>query len=191
MSGCKPTITTHDRASLLASIAHIPWLTGHFIGFISGFWLDGRLFRLATHTGARQHLELGADSVSLVFKNPRTELRIRAHHAPGTALVSPISGDMTGKINEPVSHHPHRTARKRPADILAPPARRFGNSGYGGGAAGLSGLYCGDGFVFHRGDAGFLCRGAETQRRRVFFHRRGAFSRERENCSRSGAAPLR
>ncbi|MFN0015060.1 MAG: tocopherol cyclase family protein [Saprospiraceae bacterium] len=91
---------SYDRASMLASVAHIPWLNGHFIGFISGFWLDGRLFRFATYTGARKHLEIGADTVALVFKNRRTELRIHASQAPGTALVSPISGEMTGKINE-------------------------------------------------------------------------------------------
>lgn len=89
-----------DQASLLASVAHIPWLGSYFIGFISGFWLNGRLFRFATYTGARQRLELTGDSVSLIFKNPKTELRILARQAPGTALQSPISGEMTGKINE-------------------------------------------------------------------------------------------
>ena len=91
---------TADRASLMASVAHIPWLGSYFIGFISGFWLDGRLFRFATYTGARKYLEISDQSVSLIFKNPKTELRIRAHQAPGTALRSPISGEMTGKINE-------------------------------------------------------------------------------------------
>lgn len=89
-----------DAASLLASVAHIPWLGSYFIGFISGFWLDGRLFRFATYTGAKQFLEINDDRVHLVFKNPKSELRIQAQQAPGTALHSPISGEMTGKINE-------------------------------------------------------------------------------------------
>ncbi len=91
--------TTH-QASLMASVAHIPWLHSHFVGFISGLWLEGRLFKFATYTGAKKHLEIGTDTVTLIFKNPRTELRILARHAPGTALVLPISGEMTGKINE-------------------------------------------------------------------------------------------
>ena len=91
---------THDRASLMASVAHIPWLGSYFIGFISGFWLDGRLFRFATYTGARKHLEIGEDTLTLVFQNPKTELRLRAQQAAGTALHAPISGEMTGKINE-------------------------------------------------------------------------------------------
>ena len=91
---------THDRASLLASVAHIPWLGSAFIGFISGFWLDGRLFRFATYTGARHQLHIRDETVSLIFKNPKTELRLLARQAPGVTLVSPVSGEMTGKINE-------------------------------------------------------------------------------------------
>jgi hypothetical protein len=91
---------SHDRASLMASVAHIPWLGSHFIGFISGFWLDGRLFRFATYTGARKHLRIEADKLYLSFRNRRTELRIEARQAPGVALASPMSGAMTGKINE-------------------------------------------------------------------------------------------
>lgn len=87
-------------ASLMASAAHIPWLSGHFIGFISGFWLEGELFKFATYTGARKYLTINDEQVELVFKNPKTELRILASQAPGTALKSPISGEMTGKIQE-------------------------------------------------------------------------------------------
>lgn len=91
---------THDRASLMASVAHIPWLHSHFIGFISGFWLDGRLFKFATYTGARKYLIIKDEQVELIFKSRKTELRIRAHQVEGTALASPLSGEMTGKINE-------------------------------------------------------------------------------------------
>jgi hypothetical protein len=92
-------------ASLLASVAHIPFLGSHFIGFISGFWLDGRLFRFATYTGARKHLRIEGETVELVFKNPKTELRLHARQAPGVALASPMSGEMTGKINESLQAH--------------------------------------------------------------------------------------
>ena len=92
--------STSDRASLLASVAHIPWLRSHFIGFISGFWLDGRLYRFATYTGAKKHLEIGENTVTLIFKNRNEELRLLATQAAGTALVSPLQGEMTGKINE-------------------------------------------------------------------------------------------
>ncbi|MEZ4920882.1 MAG: tocopherol cyclase family protein [Saprospiraceae bacterium] len=89
-----------DRASLMASVAHIPWMNSWFAGFISGIWLEDRLFRFATYTGAKKHLEIGEDQLSLIYTNPKTELRILAHKAPGTELVSPLQGEMTGKISE-------------------------------------------------------------------------------------------
>lgn len=91
---------TRDRASLMASVAHIPWLGSYFIGFISGLWLEGRLFKFATYTGARKFLKIKGEQLELVFKNPKTELRIWAKQAEGTALFSPLSGEMKGKIQE-------------------------------------------------------------------------------------------
>lgn len=91
---------THERASLLASVAHIPWLNSYFIGFISGFWLDGRLFKFATYTGARKYLKINGQQVEMIFKSPSLELRILAEQAAGTPLKSPISGEMTGKVQE-------------------------------------------------------------------------------------------
>ena len=91
---------TADHASMMASVAHIPWLGSHFIGFISGFWLEDRLFKFATYTGARKFLKIEGDHVELVFKNPKTELRILATQAAGTVLISPLSGEMKGKIQE-------------------------------------------------------------------------------------------
>ncbi len=89
-----------DRVSLIASVAHIPWLRSYFIGFISGFWIEGRLFKFATYTGARKSLKITDEQVELVFKNPKTELRLLARQAQGTALKSPLHGEMTGKIQE-------------------------------------------------------------------------------------------
>ncbi len=89
-----------ERASLMASVAHIPWLGSYFIGFICGFWLDGKLYRFATYNGTKMHLRLSGDRAFLVFKNRKTELRIDARQAEGVPLVAPISGEMTGKINE-------------------------------------------------------------------------------------------
>jgi tocopherol cyclase len=90
----------HPGTSLLASVAHIPWVTGYFIGFICGFWFERRLYRFATYTGAEKHLELGPDSATLIFRDRRRELRLHARQAAGVALQSPLSGEMTGKINE-------------------------------------------------------------------------------------------
>lgn len=89
-----------ENASLMASVAHIPWLGSYFIGFICGFWLEGRLFKFATYTGAKKHVRIAENTVEIVFKNPSSEIRIQAEQAPGTALVSPLSGEMRGKVQE-------------------------------------------------------------------------------------------
>jgi hypothetical protein len=88
------------EASLMASVAHIPWLGSYFIGFISGFLLEKRLYKFATYTGASKHLTIKDGQAELVLKNPDTELRILAKQAAGTALISPLSGEMKGKIQE-------------------------------------------------------------------------------------------
>ncbi len=91
---------TSDRASLIASVAHIPWMRSHFIGFISGFWLEGRLYKFATYTGATKHLVLHEHALTLEYKDRRRVLRIYAEQGANTALIAPIQGEMTGKINE-------------------------------------------------------------------------------------------
>lgn len=96
-----------DRASLVASVAHIPWLRSHFIGFISGFWIEGHLFKFATYTGASKHLELHEHALTLIYKDRQRELRIYAAQGANTALISPIQGEMTGKINESLQANLH------------------------------------------------------------------------------------
>jgi hypothetical protein len=86
--------------SLMASVAIIPWLGSSFIGYIVGFLLDGKLYRFATYTGAEMKAGLGAHEVHLAFRDKHHRLEITAHQAGAAELVAPISGNMTGKVNE-------------------------------------------------------------------------------------------
>lgn len=90
------------RISLMASVARIPWIGSHFTGYIVGFLLDDHLYRFATYTGAKMQVRLDEEkhTVHLVFSDRRHRLEITAHQAKTGALVSPISGNMTGKVNE-------------------------------------------------------------------------------------------
>ena len=99
------TQTNHFDAgqpvSLMASVANIPWIGSHFIGYIVGFLLGEKLYRFATYTGAKMRASLGEKEVFLSFKDRKNRLEIIAHKIGGTGeLVSPISGDMIGKVNE-------------------------------------------------------------------------------------------
>lgn len=91
----------HDSpVSLMASVANIPWLGTSFVGYLVGFYFEGKLHRFATYTGAKRKTTLGENTVYLSFKDSTYRLEITAHQAKGTDLVSPISGEMAGKVNE-------------------------------------------------------------------------------------------
>jgi hypothetical protein len=86
--------------SLIASVAHIPFLGMHFIGYIVGFWFKGKLHRFATYTGAKMKAQLIDNQVSLSFKDSQYQLDINATKAGTGNLISPIQGEMTGKVSE-------------------------------------------------------------------------------------------
>lgn len=87
---------------LSASVANIPWLGSYFIGYIVGFLYKGKIHRFATYTGAKMKARMNEDAVFLSFKGSGHRLEIEAERAPGADLVSPISGEMRGKVNESI-----------------------------------------------------------------------------------------
>ena len=91
---------TPTASSLMVSVGHIPWLGSHFVGFLGGWYFEGNLYRFATYTGAKMKARLADDQLHLTIRQKNIRLEIVAHHAPGAELVSPISGEMTGKVNE-------------------------------------------------------------------------------------------
>ncbi len=88
------------KVSLMASVAHIPWMGNYFIGFLVGFYLDDKLYKFATYTGAKRTTKINGNQVELSFTQGKYKLQIIAHKAEGTDLISPISGEMRGKVNE-------------------------------------------------------------------------------------------
>ncbi|MBK8564364.1 MAG: hypothetical protein IPN76_13760 [Saprospiraceae bacterium] len=89
-----------EKTCLFASVAHIPWLNGHFIGYLVGFQWGDTLYRFATYTGASMKASLGEQAVHLQFRDRRYRLEITALQAPGAVLISPLTGEMKGKVNE-------------------------------------------------------------------------------------------
>ena len=91
----------HDSpVSVMASVARIPWLGGHFVGFICGFWFEDKLYRFATYTGAKFDLQLNEDHFTLEFRTRSLRLKLRARVSAGGTLISPTPSGMHGKINE-------------------------------------------------------------------------------------------
>ncbi len=88
--------------SLTASVANIPWIGSHFIGYIVGLLWKGKVYRFATYTGAMMKADLKHGKVFLSFKDRRYRLEIIAEQTGGAELISPVSGDMKGKVNESI-----------------------------------------------------------------------------------------
>lgn len=98
----------YHEASLMASVAKIPWLGNHFIGFLISFWWEGDFYRFATYTGAKMKAaKVHDDKVELHFKNKPFELFITAVKGATGELVSPIQGNMAGKVNESLNAKIH------------------------------------------------------------------------------------
>ncbi len=84
----------------MASIAHIPWLGTHFIGFLCGLYIDGELQIFTTYNRTTYEAKVEGNDIYLVFKRQDMILHVHAHKKKGAELISPIEGSMTGKLEE-------------------------------------------------------------------------------------------
>ncbi len=92
--------------SLTASVAKIPYMGISFIGFIVGFWWQKKLYRFATYTGAKlEHVTLNKDTIHYTIRDKSHRLEIIGHHNEGAELISPVNGNMEGKLNESIIAH--------------------------------------------------------------------------------------
>jgi hypothetical protein len=88
-------------ACITASVAIIPWMGKAFRGFIVGLWVDGRLYRFATYTGARtESLQIFDDRVEWVLADRRHRLSLTACRAWGGLLRGPTRQDMGQRVLE-------------------------------------------------------------------------------------------
>ncbi|MEM6396041.1 MAG: tocopherol cyclase family protein [Bacteroidota bacterium] len=112
------------RASLMASVARIPWRGAHFRGFLCTWLWEDELQIFTTWNNSKHEVHFGDGFVDLHFRrsersskvsilaqaladrdagserSAKTELKIRAYPASGGNLVSPTPSGMAGKINE-------------------------------------------------------------------------------------------
>lgn len=88
------------RTSFMFSLAHIPWLGSYFNGFIGGLWLEDKLYKFATYTGAKVNGKTQGQTADITVSQKNMTLNIHAEHKGGGALVSPIQGTMKGKVDE-------------------------------------------------------------------------------------------
>lgn len=88
-------------ASLVASVAIIPWLRSSFRGFIVGLRLGARLHTWATYNGARETaLDITETHVTWVLNGPSGTLRLAAERTRGGLLHAPIRTRMHERVEE-------------------------------------------------------------------------------------------
>jgi tocopherol cyclase len=93
-----------DDAAFLFSVADIPWQGGSFRGFISFLYLNGRLHRFATYTGAKLvKLSEAGDTTEAVMTGRSGTLELSARTGPGGMLRAPKNGLMDRLIEESIS----------------------------------------------------------------------------------------
>jgi len=93
---------------LTASAAVIPWLKKTFPGFIIGLWLDGKLYRFATYTGARlENIEITDEHVVWSVRDRECRIEINATRAEAGLLKGPTTLDMGKRVNETLNASIH------------------------------------------------------------------------------------
>ncbi|MCB0665125.1 MAG: hypothetical protein KDC80_04850 [Saprospiraceae bacterium] len=90
----------YEDLSIMASVAHIPWLGSHFIGFLAIVYFKDRMKIFTTYTKAKMKLNLSKERVVVTFRDRESKLEIEAKQDAGTELIAPQKGAMTGKVNE-------------------------------------------------------------------------------------------
>lgn len=92
-----------NSISFTGSIAMIPWLGQSFRGFIVGLWLQDRLYRFATYTGARTtHLVIDDKNVEWHIEDHRHKLVIQAYRQSGGLILGPSRQDMLRRVEESI-----------------------------------------------------------------------------------------
>ncbi len=89
--------------SLMASIALIPWLRGHFRGFIIGFYHQYKLYRFTSYNRAKIDCFTidDGDNILLELVNKNYRLRIQTRADAGTGLLyGPYKNEMIGNVKE-------------------------------------------------------------------------------------------
>lgn len=93
-----------ENASLMFSIAKIPWLKNHFTGFISFLKLEDKIYLFATYTGASiEHLEYKNGTIEILVRDKKYSLSISGEYNESGILKAPKNGLMDRKISESIS----------------------------------------------------------------------------------------
>jgi tocopherol cyclase len=88
-------------ASLMVSIANVPWLGKSFDGFLIGLWYEGRLYKFTTYSGARiTGFQYDQEKLMIQVQSKGYRLEIELSYQRGAVLRTPVVGEMQGRLSE-------------------------------------------------------------------------------------------
>ncbi|MEI6140258.1 MAG: tocopherol cyclase family protein [Mariniphaga sp.] len=107
------------NSSFMLSIANVPWLGKPFTGFLGFFLCDSTLYRFATYTHAKLHLEeTGTDTTKITVKDRKNTYSIVAVRNNSGLLRAPVKGSMDRRIAESIDAKLHLTVSDRKGNII-------------------------------------------------------------------------
>jgi hypothetical protein len=105
--------------SLMISLARIPWLTGHFPGFLSFVTINNEVYRFATYNNSKiKTLKIENDKVELLLANKKHTLSVLVERKISGVLKAPVKGEMERKIAESLDANISIKLHNRKGDIL-------------------------------------------------------------------------
>ena len=104
---------------LTASVATIPWIGNAFQGFIAGLWIQGKLYRFATYTGAKlKDFTITDQQVNMVLFDHNHTLQITAERNSAGLLKGPTRTAMDMRVAESLTSTIHVTLKESNGNIL-------------------------------------------------------------------------
>ena len=110
----------------MLSVARIPWLNGHFPGFLSFLQLQGKVYRFATYNGSKvASLHVTQEVVKVVLRNRELVLEVEALRQDGGMLKAPRHGAMDREIQESIISTLKLVLKNRGGEVLYSDTGKF------------------------------------------------------------------
>jgi tocopherol cyclase len=119
---------TEKSASVMFSLAKIPWLSGRFDGFLCVLMANGVMHRFATYTGARILKVFESENIiEIKLGDKNFVVNIRVERTGYGKLAAPVFGEMSRIIHESINSVVRVTMRTKQGEIV------FDDTGYSAG----------------------------------------------------------
>jgi tocopherol cyclase len=106
-------------ASVMFSVARIPWLGKHFMGFISFFFLFGEVYLFTSYNGSKiERISKTDEILEIELSNRETIIKMRITGNVAGSLKAPKHGEMDRIIKESVNARTEVELFSRKGEVL-------------------------------------------------------------------------